>query len=213
MTTKERIVEEALTLFSIKGYKGTSVKNIADAVGIKDASLYNHFKSKQEIFQAIDVNGDGQIDIEDIQNLSLDIGIPQKYNAQQEEIEAFSKQIDLGYFKLLAKKTLTYFLTDPYISKFWRITHMERYQNEEVYEMFKSIFMDRALDYQTKMFEQLINNNVFQSKDARAMAINFYAPIYMLISIYSNRTDKVNEALDMLEKQIEEFYRLYCMRK
>ena len=208
MTTKERIVEEALTLFSIKGYKGTSVKNIADAVGIKDASLYNHFKSKQEIFQAIV----GLVN-EQIQNLSLDIGIPQKYNAQQEEIEAFSKQIDLGYFKLLAKKTLTYFLTDPYISKFWRITHMERYQNEEVYEMFKSIFMDRALDYQTKMFEQLINNNVFQSKDARAMAINFYAPIYMLISIYSNRTDKVNEALDMLEKQIEEFYRLYCMRK
>ncbi|MDD6073735.1 MAG: helix-turn-helix domain containing protein [Clostridium sp.] len=30
--------------------KGTSVKNIADAVGIKDATLYNHFKSKQEFF-------------------------------------------------------------------------------------------------------------------------------------------------------------------
>ena len=39
MTTKEKITEEALTLFARKGYKGTSVKNIADAVGIKDASL------------------------------------------------------------------------------------------------------------------------------------------------------------------------------
>ena len=47
MTTKEKITEAALTLFAEKGYKGTSVKNIADAVGIKDASLYNHFKSKQ----------------------------------------------------------------------------------------------------------------------------------------------------------------------
>ena len=53
MTTKERITEEALTLFSEKGYKGTSVKDIADAVGIKDASLYKHFKSKEEIFNAI----------------------------------------------------------------------------------------------------------------------------------------------------------------
>ena len=52
MTTKEKITKEALTLFAEKGYKGTSVKNIADAVGIKDASLYNHFKSKQEIFDA-----------------------------------------------------------------------------------------------------------------------------------------------------------------
>ena len=40
MTTKERIVQEALNLFSIKGFKGTSVKNIADEVGIKDSSLY-----------------------------------------------------------------------------------------------------------------------------------------------------------------------------
>ena len=53
MTTKERIVQEALNLFSIKGFKGTSVKNIADEVGIKDSSLYKHFGSKQEIFDTI----------------------------------------------------------------------------------------------------------------------------------------------------------------
>lgn len=49
MTTKERVADEALTLFSTKGYKGTSVKSIADAVGIKDSSLYKHFKSKAEL--------------------------------------------------------------------------------------------------------------------------------------------------------------------
>ena len=53
MTTKEKIVDEALTLFSTKGYKGTSVKSIADAVGIKDSSLYKHFKSKRDIFDTI----------------------------------------------------------------------------------------------------------------------------------------------------------------
>ena len=53
MNTKERIVKEALTLFSKHGYQGTSVKNIADAVGIKDSSLYKHFKSKKEIFDTI----------------------------------------------------------------------------------------------------------------------------------------------------------------
>lgn len=40
MTTKERIADEALTLFSRRGYKGTSVKSIADAGGIKDSSIY-----------------------------------------------------------------------------------------------------------------------------------------------------------------------------
>ena len=53
MTTKERIIEEALTLFSTQGYQGTSVKNIADLVGIKDSSLYKHFRSKKEIFDTI----------------------------------------------------------------------------------------------------------------------------------------------------------------
>ena len=53
MTTKEKIIDEALTLFSTKGYQGTSVKNIADAVGIKDSSLYKHYKSKKEIFDTI----------------------------------------------------------------------------------------------------------------------------------------------------------------
>ena len=53
MTTRERIVDEALTLFAAKGFKGTTVRNIADAVGIKDASLYKHFRSKQEILDTI----------------------------------------------------------------------------------------------------------------------------------------------------------------
>ena len=70
MTTKEKITEEALTLFAEKGYKGTSVKNIADAVGIKDASLYNHFKSKQEIFDSI---------VELIRNIFLNFQLPWVY--------------------------------------------------------------------------------------------------------------------------------------
>lgn len=53
MTTKERITDEALTLFSRHGYNGTSVKSIANAVGIKDSSIYKHFKTKREIVDAI----------------------------------------------------------------------------------------------------------------------------------------------------------------
>jgi AcrR family transcriptional regulator len=51
--TKQSILEEALSLFSVNGYDGVSVKDIADAVGIKDSSLYKHYKSKKEIFQTL----------------------------------------------------------------------------------------------------------------------------------------------------------------
>ena len=43
------IFEEAARLFSVKGYKATSMKDIANALDIEAASLYNHIKSKQEI--------------------------------------------------------------------------------------------------------------------------------------------------------------------
>lgn len=51
--TKREIIEKALELFSERGYDAVSVGEIAAAVGIKAPSLYNHYKSKQAIFDAI----------------------------------------------------------------------------------------------------------------------------------------------------------------
>ena len=53
MNTKERILDEALTLFSEKGYTNVFVGEIAERVGIKAPSLYKHYKNKQAIFDAI----------------------------------------------------------------------------------------------------------------------------------------------------------------
>ena len=47
MHTKQRILREALRLFSQKGYDAVSVEQNANAVGIKAPSLYKHYKSKQ----------------------------------------------------------------------------------------------------------------------------------------------------------------------
>ena len=51
--TKQKILDKALELFSTQGYDSVSVGEIAKAVGIKAPSLYNHFPSKQAIFDAI----------------------------------------------------------------------------------------------------------------------------------------------------------------
>ena len=50
---EQRILDKALALFSTQGYDSVSVGEIAKAVGIKAPSLYNHFPSKQAIFDAI----------------------------------------------------------------------------------------------------------------------------------------------------------------
>ena len=51
--TKQRILDKALELFSTYGYDSVSVGQIAEAVGIRAPSLYNHYPSKQAIFDAI----------------------------------------------------------------------------------------------------------------------------------------------------------------
>lgn len=52
-STKLRIQETARTLFAVKGYEGTSMSEIAAAVGITKASLYAHFAGKDELFLAV----------------------------------------------------------------------------------------------------------------------------------------------------------------
>ena len=54
--TKALIEREALRLFAQKGIDGTSVKDIAGAVGVADAALYRHFASKEEIGRQIFVH-------------------------------------------------------------------------------------------------------------------------------------------------------------
>lgn len=52
-STKERILAAAPELFSTQGFEATSVSQIADEVGIRKASMYSHFTSKQEILEAL----------------------------------------------------------------------------------------------------------------------------------------------------------------
>ena len=58
VSSRVKILDEALILFSESGYELTSMRKLADAVGIKAASLYNHFNSKREILaELVSQNG------------------------------------------------------------------------------------------------------------------------------------------------------------
>ena len=52
-SNREKILEAAIVLFSERGFSAVSQREIAAAVGIKAASIYNHFQSKEAILEAI----------------------------------------------------------------------------------------------------------------------------------------------------------------
>ena len=53
ISRKDFIIDKAASLFKEKGFKATSMREIADIVGVEAASLYNHIKSKNEILNII----------------------------------------------------------------------------------------------------------------------------------------------------------------
>jgi AcrR family transcriptional regulator len=70
---KEHIILESLKLFSLKGFLSTSIQDILEASGTSKGGLYNHFKSKEDLFYAVlskarklwrerNLDGLGQID-------------------------------------------------------------------------------------------------------------------------------------------------------
>ncbi len=52
-TAREEILDAAGELFTTRGYAGTSTRRIADAVGMRQASLYHHFATKDDILEAL----------------------------------------------------------------------------------------------------------------------------------------------------------------
>ena len=77
ISRKEEIKKAAARLFRKRGFKATSMRDIAEAVGIKAASIYNHIKSKQELLSDLlmEIATIFTKEMETIQNTSL--------NAQQ----------------------------------------------------------------------------------------------------------------------------------
>jgi AcrR family transcriptional regulator len=53
ISRKDVIVSKAATLFREKGYKAASMRDLAEAVGVEAASLYNHIKSKSELLHEL----------------------------------------------------------------------------------------------------------------------------------------------------------------
>jgi AcrR family transcriptional regulator len=51
--TRQAILDASLELFAKKGYFGTSLRDIAAAVGIRESALYNYFRGKEALFEAI----------------------------------------------------------------------------------------------------------------------------------------------------------------
>lgn len=53
MSTRDEILDVAYEAFAEKGYRGTSLADVANRIGVTRPALYYHFKSKEDLFKAV----------------------------------------------------------------------------------------------------------------------------------------------------------------
>lgn len=201
MDTKQRILDEALTLFSEKGYANVFVGDIAEAVGIKAPSLYKHYKSKKAIFDAI-------IDLMD--QRFADQAKAMQINGSDAVADAeIYKGLPEEQLLKLGRQFFLYFLHDDYNQKFRKMLTLEQFHDEDLAKIYSRIYVDEPLYYQGMLFGFMVTSGILKTDNVQIMTLHFYAPIYYLLTICDREPDREPEALKLLDDHIKQFDRIY----
>lgn len=205
MSTKQKIIKEALYLFSEQGYEAVSVVQIAHAVGIKAPSLYKHYTSKNAIFLAI-------VDEMALRYEQYAAGLAMNGTDAQKDFSLFYK-IDAEQLKNIGRNIFLYFAHDEYIARYRKLLIIEQFHNQELADVYVKQYIDEPLNYQAQLFELLSKAGILKEEDPQNMAMHFYGPMHLLLQLYDAQPSREEELLLMLDKNIEHFQQLYMVDK
>lgn len=198
--TRQRILDKALELFAAQGYDAVSVNQIAAAAGIKAPSLYNHFASKQAIFDAIVTQTAAQyerdtdkIDIH-VQNAAQDIGV-------------FTHITEDGLFEKV-RQIFVYSLHNETISRFRRMMTIEQFRSPELAALYSRRYVERVLDYHAGIFRALIAAGEITAEDPDTLAMMYVSPVLTLIGICDRQPEREDECLKKLKQHVQLFFRM-----
>ncbi len=199
--TKKLILSAALELFSAYGYDSVSVGQIAKAVGIKAPSLYNHYESKQAIFDALleEICEQYQRDTDKI-NIHVQ-------NAEQ-DTALFTDITEDG----LAEKVRQMFLYSVHnesVSRFRKMMTIEQFRSPQISELYTWRYVTRLVEYHRELFRRLIEAGELRNGDADALAVMYTSPLIVYLGICDRQPEREAECLEKLDAHVRLFYRTY----
>lgn len=205
MDTKQRILLEALRLFSKRGYDAVSVEQIASAVGIKAPSLYKHYKSKKDIFDAIFEDTAKRYE-EFIQTISIPV------TDSKQDVVVF-ENITAEDLVQKVKSLIEYSLHDENISKFRKMMTIEQFRSPELSKLYSDRYVNQIQNYHTDLFTKMIEAGVLKKEDPCILAMVYDAPILVMLSECDRHPEKEEECIKKLEDHVRLFYRTYSCSK
>lgn len=199
--TKKMILKKALELFSESGYDAVSVGEIARAAGIKAPSLYNHFPSKQAIFDAI-----VEETSKEFEKNTDEVAIHVQNSAR--DVTVFSKITEDD----LVEKVHQIFnisLHDENIALFRKMMTIEQFRSDELSKLYSERYVERIVAYHAGIFKSLIAAGELKKEDPYTLAMMYVAPIIMLIGVCDRQPEREKECLEKIDEHVKLFYRTY----
>ncbi|MCR4776578.1 MAG: TetR/AcrR family transcriptional regulator [Saccharofermentans sp.] len=201
MDTKQRILDEALTLFSEKGYANVFVGEIADRVGIKAPSLYKHYKNKRAIFDAI---------IDEMNSRFVEQAKALNINGTDASADSeIYRNMSEDNLLVLGRQLFLYYLHDDYNKRFRKMLTIEQFNNKELADIYTKLYVDDPLSYQSMLLGMVASAGLLHTDNVEIMTLHFYAPIYYLLTICDRDPSREPKALETLDAHIKQFDRIY----
>ena len=194
--TREKILMTALRLFARDGYEAVSVSTIAGELGMTKGALYKHYKNKRDIFDSI-VERMYQIDAQRAEEYEV---LKVKYETQP---KAYKNQ---SVEKIMDFTVAQFFFwtEDEFASDFRKMLTLEQYRNTEMTELYNQCIVEGPVAYMEDLFRELMKEGVFPGENPRQLAVEFYAPLFLLINMFDNNGEN-EEYVEILRNHIKHF--------
>lgn len=189
--TKEKILMTALKLFARDGFEAVSVSMISGELGMTKGALYKHYKNKRDIFDSV-VERMYRIDAE----RSAKYNVPGELDSTDPVSWDAIKQFTLAQYR--------FWTEDDFACSFRKMLALEQYRNEEMAQLYQSCIAAGPAEYMESIFKQKIADGTLEGNDAKLLAAEYYAPMFLLICT-SDRTDDKEQNFELLEKHIDSF--------
>lgn len=194
--TKESILHTALRLFASDGYEAVSVSAIAGELGMTKGALYKHYKNKRDIFDHI-VERVCQVDVERAK----------KYEVPEETFDRLPsayRNTDVDKIKTFTEAQFSFWTENELGNNFRRLLTLEQYRDPEMMELYQRCLVSGPVNYMEDLFREMMERGLWDGSDPKQLALEFYAPFYLLISV-SDATDGERDVAKLLSAHIDRF--------
>ena len=199
-STKEKILDAALELFSTQGFEATSVSEIANEVGIRKASLYSHFASKQEILENLMQEAMEQYEWHSIFSQS---------NSNKPSFFESEKDLNADVISKMVTGHIRYILHEPQIAKIRKMLTIEQFRNPVLAKVQTKQNYTDVMNFFTGIIKSLIEQKKLQDHGAEIMAAQLCLPVSVWLNLCDREPEREEEIIELIERHVSQFFKLY----